>query len=1058
MVPLVFCAGVVRLPLLILSFLLPYLIASAEPAPPANPRYTGSSIVRTWLAEDYGAHPESHALLQHPHTGFLYVGNNAGVLEFDGVRWRLIRLPNGAAVRTLAVDGHGRVWAAGIGEICVLMPDARGELHAESAQARLPPLTLPLMMVGDSLVADGGVYFRDPHRLLFFADDGGPARVWLLGDGTNQTPVIGLRLWQMDGAPHVLIGGDVTVVGPPTVRRLRDGEMQPTPGPSAFVLAARPRPGGGAELLDEDGVTHWDGTRLTSVSRPLDGDTAQVALWLADGRIVFGTRRSGIVLCDRDGRFLQRIDRSRGLPANNVFALCEDREGGVWAAFRSGLARVQLDSPYALHGPPQGIDGTIQSLARRGNELFVGGSEGVARRDARGRFQPLAEVPGGIREVAVHGDRLYILGQQLLALGPAANERARELEDRNYYGLLPSTRFPGWFFHGANQGVRWARNDSHGNWVHEPTWSLNAFAGPTTALIEEPAGILWAFGTSGLWRIDFRAGLQPDAPARRFGPAEGIAAADGVQMAKLGSSLVALTQGSLFRYDAAATRFFPDTRIAGLDGAAAGNIEFLHVDGDGTLWLQARAPRREIYRLVAAGAERWRAERLPEPALSHLMPTALFHEPATRTLWIAGFGALVSRDLDWQNSHATAPPAAIVRRIETAAGVVLRSGSLGTAASGVADSAPLSLAPDQNALRISFAAPCYETDHAGVPHTVYRTRLDGLDGAWSEWSAQAQRDFTNLPWRTFTFRVQARDDEGRIGPEATLRFTIAPPAWATGWAWAGYAALAALGVGGIVRLRTGALRRRQARLEGIVADRTRALAQSNTALAAQNAELERLHQIDRDEKAALRLAEERTRLELLRYQLNPHFLLNAFTTLRSTVFSSPPAAATMIERLSDFCRLALTRTDENGGTVDDEIRLIESYLETEKARWRDELSVGFEIDPAARARRLPPFLLQPLVENAVKYGSATSPGVLQIRVRIAAESESLAIEIANTGAWVEENDPHRAGSTGIGHQNLHQRLRRYYRDAHEFTTEARDGWVVVRLWLGRPAPEIPPAN
>ena len=294
--------------------------------------------------------------------------------------------------------------------------------------------------------------------------------------------------------------------------------------------------------------------------------------------------------------------------------------------------------------------------------------------------------------------------------------------------------------------------------------------------------------------------------------------------------------------------------------------------------------------------------------------------------------------------------------------------------------------------------------------------------------------------------------EPPIGPAAVIVFSSAPPWSATRWAWPAYATLVVLGGGAVVRWRAEALRRREIRLETIVVERTRQLAETISALAAQNGEFARLLQIERDENAALRLAEERARLELLRYELNPHFLLNAFTTLRSTVYSSPPAAAAMLERLSDFCRLALTRTDDDDATVEDEVRLIESYLETEKARWGDDLSVAFDIDPAARNLGLPPFFLQPLIENAIKYGSATTAGVLQLRLSIAASPQRLAIEIANTGTWVTENDPQRAGSTGIGHENLRQRLQRHYHNDHEFAWEERNGWVVIRLSLGLARP------
>ncbi len=226
-----------------------------------------------------------------------------------------------------------------------------------------------------------------------------------------------------------------------------------------------------------------------------------------------------------------------------------------------------------------------------------------------------------------------------------------------------------------------------------------------------------------------------------------------------------------------------------------------------------------------------------------------------------------------------------------------------------------------------------------------------------------------------------------------------------------------------------------------------------------NVELARLHKLELDESAAARLAaqearlaEEKAHLELLRYQLNPHFLLNAFTTLRGLVFSQPAAAGEMASRLASFCRLALTRSDEAGATVAEEAHLIQTYLATEQARWRDTLHCVVEVDPAVASRRLPPFLLQPLVENAVKYGGRTSPDTLHVQVRVTDDgAQGLRIEVANTGTWVEPGSEHASPeSTGIGMENLHRRLRRYYPESHQLDIQSEDGWVRVRLHLRAP--------
>jgi integral membrane sensor domain MASE1 len=215
-------------------------------------------------------------------------------------------------------------------------------------------------------------------------------------------------------------------------------------------------------------------------------------------------------------------------------------------------------------------------------------------------------------------------------------------------------------------------------------------------------------------------------------------------------------------------------------------------------------------------------------------------------------------------------------------------------------------------------------------------------------------------------------------------------------------------------------------------------------LAANNLELARLHRLELDEKIAAQLSEEKARLEVLRYQLNPHFLYNSLNSIYGLLFENARDAGEMVLRLSEFCRATLTGAKDEMPALGAEIDQLRSYLDVEKVRWGEKLQIEFSVTAAAESIRLPPFLLLPLVENAIKYGSRTSPGVLRLIIRAQCRDRTLFIEIANTGEWVPPG-PASADSTGIGLENLRQRLQRYYPDAHAFTTEASDGWVVAKL-------------
>ena len=998
----------------------------------ANPHYTGSPFVRTWLAEDYGAHPTNHSLLLHPRTGLLYVGNQDGVLEFDGERWRLIRLASGGAATWLTVDRHGRIWGCSSQDLFRLEPDERGQLQAQSQRARLKAAgeKNPPERFSQCVATTEGVYATDRQRLWLLPDDGGPAQVWRL----SSTNAALLRLWAEDDAPHVVVGEKPGVV----VRR-RAGAIERLPPPSMWGIEHRDLPDGSRDYLTFDGIYRRDaaGTRLKRY--PSSRDPARAGVYLPDGRMVLAWFTSGLSVCDAEGRLLQQIGRADGLPANAVNGLALDRQGGVWVALSYGLARLQLDSPYARHGPAQGLHGTVHALARHDGRLHAGGTEGLFAQGDNGKFAPIPRTLGTQRDLFSGDGWLFIQSPYLQGLRQGEADKLVRLENRNYYGLVPLSTAPGWFVAGANDGLRWGRPDGD-KW--EARGPLREPRIRARALLEAPAGFVWAhFAGEGVWRVDFRGGLAADAPARRFDREDGLPESpEGLVL--LGGEVVAAAEGRLLRFDAAAARFVAETRVAGLPPGAAARVQ---TDAAGTVWILGPPPGREIRRLVSVGHGKWRAEALPGESARHLDTTALFHDADTHTLWIGGHGGTLSRDLAWQPSQASAAPAALVRRIESAAGELL------AASSDPADAtAPAALAPATNSLRISFAAPAYAADHNGTVRTEYRTRLDGLDATWTAWSRRTDREFTNLPWRDFVFRVQARDDTGRSGPEATAAFAILPPWWATRWAWAGYGVIALGGVAGIVRLRTRALHRRADQLEAVVAARTRELAASN-------AELARLNKLELDEKIAAQLAEEKARLEVLRYQLNPHFLYNSLNSIYGLLFGNAAAAGDMVLRLSDFCRATLAKPDDDLPTLETEMAALRSYLDVEQAGWGDKLQVEFVIAPEAATARLPPFLLLPIVENAIKYGHRTSADVLRLKISARHSEGILTIEIANSGAWVPP-DPRRQNSTGIGLENLRQRLRRHYPEAHDFTTEEKDGYVVARLRLAETGLNRKPAT
>ncbi len=172
------------------------------------------------------------------------------------------------------------------------------------------------------------------------------------------------------------------------------------------------------------------------------------------------------------------------------------------------------------------------------------------------------------------------------------------------------------------------------------------------------------------------------------------------------------------------------------------------------------------------------------------------------------------------------------------------------------------------------------------------------------------------------------------------------------------------------------------------------------------------------------LRAERTHWQMLRYQLNPHFLFNALSSLGGLVTTDTAKAARCVDRLSEFCHLALAGAHDELRTLGQELELLHAYLDVEQAGAED-LRITIEADPAVTGFRIPPLLLQPLAENALKYGAQTSENRLEVRVTAgpAPGGHGVRVEVTNTGHWVEpDHQPRRRAAIGLA--NVRERLAR----------------------------------
>lgn len=175
----------------------------------------------------------------------------------------------------------------------------------------------------------------------------------------------------------------------------------------------------------------------------------------------------------------------------------------------------------------------------------------------------------------------------------------------------------------------------------------------------------------------------------------------------------------------------------------------------------------------------------------------------------------------------------------------------------------------------------------------------------------------------------------------------------------------------------------------------------------------------------------RAELATLRAQLHPHFLFNTLNTVVALVQSEQPTTAVrVLTNLSDILRRVLEQAPAQEIPLRDELDFVHAYLAIERTRFPDRLQVRTEIADAALCALVPSLLLQPLVENAVKYGLGRTRSGGRIDIIAAVEHERLLLRVRDDGPGLPETwHPH---GTGVGLANTQARLQQIYGDAHEF--------------------------
>ena len=209
---------------------------------------------------------------------------------------------------------------------------------------------------------------------------------------------------------------------------------------------------------------------------------------------------------------------------------------------------------------------------------------------------------------------------------------------------------------------------------------------------------------------------------------------------------------------------------------------------------------------------------------------------------------------------------------------------------------------------------------------------------------------------------------------------------------------------------------------------------------------ELLVQRERIEELNAKAEVQKMELQLIRFQLDPHFLFNSLNGIAAEIPAHPRIASTMVDELATYLKYSLDHRHELITPLAVELDATASYLRIQKARFGNKLQTRITAPTATRKIFVPSFILQPIVENAFKYGTAKSSARLTLLITAQIKSDHLILQVKNSGKL---SSSHKG--SGLGLDAVRRRLAVRYPNRHRFTLTEDEGFVVATLDLeGKP--------
>ena len=747
--------------------------------------------------------PQSWEIAQD-RRGVIYVANQGGLLEYDGVSWQTTTIPN-HTVRSIAIAADDTIFAGGRDEIGFFSPSPNGCRRYTSLNSKIPPPQRNFGTVWGTHATPQGIYFWTTKQILRYDRQRDEIKIWQSQSVFSPSFACAGQYYIRDRS-----AGLMKIVGD-SLEAAVGGDM--FAGQKLFALL--PYDGGRLLAVTRTGLFIYDGKtsvpHITGIAHSLSRLEVNNGVRLASGEYALGTRLGGLLILNSDGGLKEVIDKTSGLPDNMIRHIFQDRQGNLWLALDKGIAKIEYASPFRIFDDKtSNLPGIVLSVARSGTEntVFAGTTAGLHVQTKDGTFQPVRIISGVVWSLLTIDDTLLAATNR--GIFQLSGKTTTQISDAPTYTLVQSKSDESRVWAGTRWGLLSLRKGPRISRIEEE-YRFDNVQSDIRSIVEDQNSLWIGTLTQGAAQVRLSRPIDPSRiSVKHFNQHNGLPPGEIHIFPVAGRTAFATTKG-VYTFERQTRSFIPLTILGEKFAGGANGVSVFRIaeSTDGQVWIHSL---KRNFQAIPRQNGQYQLEEKIFRCLPLTQVNAIYPDPAHHAAWFAAVNGLIHYD--------TSSPPETDRSFNAIIRDVLINGkpySPGTAPT---------LRYKHRNLLFKFAAPFFNSE----TKTEFRCLLQGYDEDWATWQKKTEKNYTNLDPGNYTLRVQAKNIFGTLSREDSFSFTIQPPWYMTWWAFLLYVAAGLAAVFLVVAWRSRLLVIEKRKLEKIIGQRTREIKRKNAQL------------------------------------------------------------------------------------------------------------------------------------------------------------------------------------------------------------------------------------